>query len=212
MLTSALGVLDMEAAERQIQDRLGAVLKKLATLENRASSAGDSRVTQSLLTDFRRLVADLERAFVSLREASLRYSSLQREVEIASRRAGLLLELSPLPYVLIHANGVIIETNRAAAKALNVSERHLRGKAFDIFLQGDRDIFLTRVQHMREDSETERWPVTLRPRERYPRPIVVVAACEAPGRIALILAPSDVELSAETGAAEDRGGELESAG
>jgi PAS domain-containing protein len=187
----------METSERQIQDKLGAVLKKLATLETRASTAGDSRGTQSLLTDFRHLVADLERAFASLREASQRYASLQREVEIASRRAGLLLELSPLPYVLIHTSGVIIETNRAAAKVLNVSERHLRGKAFDIFLQGDREAFLARLQGMREDSETERWSVTLRPRERYPRPVVVVAACETPGRIALILAPADSEVIVE---------------
>jgi PAS domain-containing protein len=187
----------METSERQIQDKLGSVLKKLATLEHRATTASDPRGTQSLLTDFRRLVADLERAFASLREASLRYASLQREVEIASRRASLLLELSPLPYVLIHASGVIIETNSAGARVLNVSERHLRGKSFDIFLQGDREAFLARLQRMREDSETERWPVTLRPRERYPRPIVIVAACEAPGRIALILAPADGELVVE---------------
>jgi PAS domain-containing protein len=200
----------MEASERQIQDKLGAVLKKLAALENRASSEGESRATQSLLTDFRRLAADLERAFASLREASLHYASLQREVEIASRRASLLLELSPLPYVLVHANGVIIETNRAAAKVLNVSERHLRGKAFDLFLQSDRQAFLSRLQHMREDSETEHWSVTLRPRERYPRPVAIVAACEAPGRIALILSPSEVDLTVEPGEG-DQGSEVDEA-
>lgn len=188
----------MHTSERQIQERLGTVLQKLAKLEQRVTSGPESPQIHSLLTDFRRLVGDMERAFSGLREAGLRHAELQREVEIVARRAGLLLQLSPLPYVLIHKTGVIIEANAAAARVLNLSERHLRGKPFELFLQNERQQFLSRLQELGEDSAAQRWPVNLRPRERYARPFTLVAACETADRVALILAAPDTELATNT--------------
>ena len=176
----------MQISERQIQDRLGAALQRLATLERRAGT-NESRATQSLLTDFRRLARDLERTFESLQEAAARHAALQRDVEIASRRASLLLDLTPLPYVLVHTTGIIIEGNAAAAKALNLSQRHLKGKPFDLFLQSDREEFLAKLSSLREGAEPERWVAVVRPRERYPRPFAIVASTEGPGQIALVL-------------------------
>jgi PAS domain-containing protein len=181
----------MQTSERQIQDRLGVALQRLATLERRASGTNESRVTQSLLTDFRRLARDMERAFESLQEASARYTALQQDVEIASRRANLLLDLTPLPYVLVHSTGVIIEGNAAAAKALNLSQRHLKGKPFDLFLQSNREAFLSNLASLRDGAEPQRWPSIVRPRERYPRPYTIVASTEGPGQIALVLSPPD---------------------
>jgi PAS domain-containing protein len=181
----------MQISERQIQDRLGAALQRLATLERRASAANESRGTHSLLTDFRRLASDLERAFESLQEAVARHTALQRDVEIASRRASLLLDLTPLPYVLVHTSGIIIEGNAAAAKTLNLSQRHLKGKPFDLFLQSNREEFLARLSTLRDGAEPERWVAVVRPRERYPRPFTIVASTEGPGQIALVLSAPD---------------------
>jgi PAS domain-containing protein len=187
----------MQSSERQIQERLGTVLQKLARLEHRATSGTESPQVNNLLLDFRRLVRDMERAFSGLQEAASRHADLQREVEIVARRASLLLQLSPLAYVLIHKSGVIVEANAAAAKVLNLSERHLRGKSFELFLQSDRQQFLARVQDLGEDSEAQRWPVILRPRERYARPFTLVAACETAERVALILAGAESEIPTE---------------
>jgi PAS domain-containing protein len=187
----------MQSSERQIQERLGTVLQKLARLEHRATTGTESPQVNNLLLDFRRLVRDMERAFSGLQEAGLRHAELQREVEIVARRASLLLQLSPLPYVLIHKTGVIIEANAAAARVLNLSERHLRGKSFELFLQSDRQQFLARLQELGEDLEAQRWQITLRPRERYARPFTLVAACETADRVALVLAGADNELMAD---------------
>jgi PAS domain-containing protein len=181
----------MQISERQIQDRLGAALQRLATLERRATGPNESRATQGLLTDFRKLARDLERAFESLQEATARHATLQREIEIASRRASLLLDLTPLPYVLVHTSGIIVEGNAAAAKALNLSQRHLKGKPFDLFLQNDREAFLAKLSSLREGAEPERWMAVVRPRERYPRPFMIVASTEGPGQIALVLSVPD---------------------
>jgi PAS domain-containing protein len=181
----------MPTSEQHIQDKLGAIAQKLSAIEQRAESDTASKRTLGLLEDCRRLVDDLERAFTSLRDADRRHAAHHREAAIAGRRADLLLELSPMAYVLVHANGIIIDANASAARLLNLSLRHLRGKPFDLFLHGDRAAFLDRLKEVREDSGPERWRVTLRPRERCARPISVVAACEAEGRLALVLMPTE---------------------
>jgi PAS domain S-box-containing protein len=186
----------MHTSERLIQERLGTVLQKLAKLEHRATTSTESPQVNNLLMDFRRLVRDMERAFSGLQEAGLRHAELQREVEIVGRRASLLLQLSPLAYVLIHKTGVIIEANAAATKVLNLSERHLRGKSFDLFLQSDRQQFIARLQELDKDAGAQRWQVTLRPRERYARTVTLVAACESEDRVVLILAVADGDLAA----------------
>ena len=177
-------------SERQIQDRLGSVLQRLASLEERASTSG-ARSIQNLLTDCSRLARDFERAFENLHEAGARTAAQQREVELAARRATMLLELGSLPYVLVHSTGIIVDANSAAAKALNVSQRHLRGKAFDLFLQNDREGFLQRLQQLQEGAEPARWPAVIRPRERYPRAFSVVAFPESRGQIVLVLDGTD---------------------
>jgi PAS domain-containing protein len=191
----------MLASERHIQDRLGVISQKLAAIERRASSPGESRGIQILLTDFRQLHGDLERAFRSLQEAAIRQAALQREVEISSRRAGLLLELSRMPYLLIEPGGIIVDANDAAARTLNLSRRFLQGKPFDVFLQGDREAFLLKLRQLREGSDAERWSVALRPRERSARPVTLVAAWETSDRIALIFTVDDREPGQETGVA-----------
>ncbi len=143
----------MPTSEQQIQDKLGAIAQKLSAIEQRAESDTASKRTLGLLEDCRRLVGDLERVFTSLRDADRRHAAHRQEVEVAARRADLLLELSPMAYVLVHANGVILDANVAAARLLNLSLRHLRGKPFDLFLHGDRETFLTRLREMREGSE-----------------------------------------------------------
>ena len=192
----------MPTSEQHIQDKLGAIAQKLSAIEQRAESDTASKRTLGLLEDCRRLVGDLERAFTSLRDADRRHAAHREEVEVAARRADLLLELSPMAYVLVHANGVILDGNVAAARLLNLSLRHLRGKPFDLFLHGDREMFLTRLKEMREGSGTERWPVTLRPRERCTKSITVVAACETDGRLALVLLPAEDGAAAVDGRAD----------
>lgn len=181
----------MPGPSQQIQDRLGAIAQKLAALERRAGAEDGARRPSGLLEDCRRLVADLERAFTSLRDAERRQAEYSQEAEIAIRRADLLLSLSPIAYVLVLPNGVIADGNAAAARLLNLSLRHLRGKPFDLFLHGNREAFLRNLRQLGEGTEGERWEVTLRPRERCTRPVTVVASREADGRLSLILLPAD---------------------
>lgn len=172
---------------RQLEDRLGAVLQRLADVERRAATGGERSPTiQKLLSDFRRLADDMEEAFTSLRDAMARQRELQHDVETASRRAAVLLELSPVPWLVVDRGGLILDANAASGRALNVSQRRLVGRSFELFLDSEREEFTARLAAVGE-GDRQRWNITLRPRERSPKAIAIVASPESDNRVVLIL-------------------------
>jgi PAS domain-containing protein len=189
----------MEQIERNIQDRLGAVLHTLATVEQRSSAVGsDDRSMQTLMKLFRQLAADLETGFARLREASAQHAELRRNLEAATRRASLLFQNSPVPCVIVDEIGMIVDANGAAASLLNTSAKYLPKKAFEVFLAEDRAGFLTWLDRVSRGAQSERWTGMLRPREQRPTRIEVAGAPDAPGRIALVVTAAPARLDSAT--------------
>jgi PAS domain-containing protein len=173
--------------EREVQERIGAVLHHLSAIEPKAARSDESRATRHLLTDFRRLARDLERAFETLRECSARQEASQREADIAAGRGRLLLALTSLPYVLVHRRGIILDANDAAAAALNVPVRQLKGRSFDVFVADGGEAFAAQLARVGEETSVARWSVLVRPRDRHSRPFTVAASPAAADNVALVL-------------------------
>lgn len=177
-----------------LQERLGSALYRLASLKQRASEPADSpRSTGKLLSDVQKLTGELERALADLQQAMAQQAELQDRALVASRRAEQLFDLSPVPSVVLDTDGVVVEANPAAVRMLNVSQRHLAGKAFSLFLGGERELFLSRLHGLRQNDSGERWPAIIRPRERSPLRATLIAAPDPAGRVMLLLAPGDCD-------------------
>jgi len=181
----------MQLLEQHIQERLGAALHTLATIEQRAASTPDPRGIQNLLKLVRQLVSDLESCYKRLKEAGAQQDVMQRRLETASRRADLLFDSSPTPCVVVEESGRIVDANAAAGRLLNTSLRHLPGKSFELFLARDRDAFFTWLLRIARGEDAQPWTGALRPREQRTRQITVAGSTEATGQIALILTVTD---------------------
>lgn len=181
-------------AHRHLHDRLGSALFRLASLKQRASEPAESpRSATRVLSDVQKLVGELERTLVDLQQAMAQQTELQKQAQVASRRAELLFELMPVPCVILDADGTVLDVNPPAVRLLNVSHRHLAGKAFSLFLGGERELFLSRLQAVQQSETGERWPATIRPRERSAVRATLVAAPDPAGRILLLLVTASVQ-------------------
>jgi PAS domain-containing protein len=177
-----------------LQERLGSALYRLATLRQRVSEPLDSpRSTGKLLSDLQKLTGELERALGDLQQAMAQQAELQQRALVASRRAERLFELSPVPCVVLDTDGTVVEANPSAVRMLNVSNRHLAGKAFSLFLGGERELFLARLQALRLTDDGERWPAIIRPRERSAVRATVIATLDPDGRAMLLLVSGEPE-------------------
>jgi PAS domain-containing protein len=181
----------MQLLEQHIQERLGAALHTLATIEQRAAGAPDPRGIQNLLKLFRQLVSDLENCYKRLKEAAAQQDVIQRRLETASKRADLLFDSSPTPCVVVEESGRISDANPAAARLLNTSLRHLPGKSFELFLARDRSGFFAWLQRVAHGEQVDPWAGALRPREQRTRQITLTGTPETAGQIALVLTVTD---------------------
>jgi PAS domain-containing protein len=176
---------------RQVQDRLGAVLHRLATLDLGVSGYEQRKSTERLNADtLRKISADLERAFVEAQEAAMSYERLRSSASHALQRADLLFLLSPIPCVILDRNSLIIDANPAAARTVNLSQRHLVGKPFQLFVGSDRAEFLARLESLDHSAWAIRWPITVRPRERGVLKVTFAAAVDAEDHIVAMLLPA----------------------
>lgn len=192
----------MLSSERKIQERLGTALQSLAEIEQHSVADGAGRPTQRLLKLVRQLLSDLDVAFRTLQETAAQQTAVRQEIDAASRRAELLFDLSPLPCLVVQADGVIEHANAAAGRALNTSLRLLHRRPLQLYLGGDRDAFLLWLHGIAGTGEPDRWCGQIRPREQRPRDVAVMAAPESGGQIVIIIAPreSPMELVATAGA------------
>ena len=192
----------MHPSERKIQERLGAALQGLAEIEQHGATDGAGRPAQRLLKLLRQLLTDLDVAFRALQEAAAHQAALRQDVDAASRRAELLFDLSPLPCLVVQADGVIEHANPAAGRALNTSLRLLQRRPLQLYLGGERDAFVLWLHGVVANGEADRWCGQIRPREQRPREVAVLAAPESGGQVVIIITPreSPMEIAASEAA------------
>jgi PAS domain-containing protein len=198
----------MPTQQSDIRERLGSAIQALATLEERASSTLDDKTVQRLVQQCRRLMADLERGFSLLQEATAEQLALRRQADAAARRAETLFNLSPVACVVVHESGEIAKANGAATRLLNLSTRNLVEMSFDLFVGTDRSGFLAWLRSVAQGTTSESRVALVRPRERRPKQVTVVAAPDLPGRVALVLMDSEPVVEEPKGAGAGISGEL----
>jgi PAS domain-containing protein len=177
---------------RQVQDRLGAALHHLASLDLSGSGREPRRSNERLTADvLRKVSAELERALVEVREASVSYERLRVSASQALQRADLLFLLSPVPCLILDRTSQVIDANPAAARAVNLSQRHLIGRSLELFVGSDRSEFLERLAALERDAWATRWPVTIRPRERGLLRVIFTAVVDQEDHIVAMLLPLD---------------------
>jgi PAS domain-containing protein len=174
-----------------IRGRVGSALLRVANLKDRASSSSDAPgALAKLQDDLRKLSEDLEQGFTELQEAMGRCAVAQHLAATSGRCADLLIEVAPVACLLIDASGVVIEANPAAGRALNMSHGRLPGKSFLLFMNGEREDFLSRISDLVRSEHPSRWPITLRPREQSSTQATVVAAPQTDDRVMILLLPA----------------------
>jgi len=177
----------METMDRQVRDRLGSALHRLASLEQ-ALEAGELKTgTQRVVTELRRITGDLERAMVQAQDAEANRLEMQSLADAAQRRARLLFNGSPTPCFLLDRAGRVVDANPAGVRAVNTSLRYLVGRDFHVFVSSERQRFLTQLQSLGFSDTPEAWPLTIRPRERGTRNVVLTVVADGDDRVLAML-------------------------
>jgi PAS domain-containing protein len=189
---------DTRKTSEHIHGRVGSALLRLASLKERVSEGvgGSPRALSKLVDDVSKLTQELEQGFLDLQEAMARCATAQHFAAVSGQRADLLIEVAPFACLLVDSGGTIVEANPAAGAALNVSHGRLPGKPFLLFLNGDRELFLSRLSELIKRERPNRWSITLRPRERSLTQTMVVAAPQGDGHAMILLLPAQEEAHA----------------
>jgi len=182
--------MPIQLNDRQLHERLGAALYRLTCLEQSASESNGSKYDRKLLEGMRRLVSELELAVMEIQQAAARAAQLRDEAEVAAKRTQLIFDLTPAPCLLVESSGTILDANPAAVRLLNVSQRHLIGRPFHLFLTAERDLFLERLGRL-QASDVEPWQVTIRPRERSAVSMTLNLVSDPSTGAIVMLLPSD---------------------
>jgi PAS domain S-box-containing protein len=103
--------------------------------------------------------------------------NLRKTLEEERRRYKQLFELAPHNYVIVDLAGKIQEANQAIAKLLNVPQRFLSGKPFEIFLgEAHRQTFWHKFSQLQGMEQMQEWTIHLCPRDRQPVKVTVTAS------------------------------------
>jgi PAS domain-containing protein len=178
--------------DRHLQDRLGAALFRLGKIERRASISGESQAAATrLVDDVRRLTVELEQTFADVAELLAECARLGEEAKAAEACTRRLFEVVPAACLFTDEGGIITEANPHAVHLLNVSQRHLVGRSFHLYLGADRESFLKRLASLREGDPPHAWSAPLRPRERGAIAATVTLAPHPAGGFVIALQPED---------------------
>jgi PAS domain-containing protein len=179
----------METIDRHVHDRLGSALHRLALLEQ-ALEAGELKAgTQRIVTELRRISADLERAMVQIQDAEAHRREMRSATESAERRARLLFDGSPTPCFVLDRAGRVLDANAAGVTAVNTSLRYLVGRHFHVFVSSERERFMSQLQSLHVSDTPAQWPLTIRPRERGSRNVVFTVVADGDDRLLAMLLP-----------------------
>jgi PAS domain-containing protein len=175
---------DGTMSETPAQQRVRLALQRLATFEQQASARGIAVSTEPILAGIRRHIGALERDCVDrTRPASVDLGSLQRmpaEVWCEANQASL-------PVVVVDHTGYVSDANKSAAQLLQVSVRFLRGRPLQLFIGEERARFSRWLLELRAGGLAESMVLLVRPRERRPKHVSVLATVDADDRIHLLM-------------------------
>jgi PAS domain S-box-containing protein len=77
-----------------------------------------------------------------------------------------LFQSAPIAYLIMNAQGLILEANQALANLFNVPQPRLRGKPFVLFVaDSERQGFYNALSQVTVRSDQQRWQIRLAPRE-----------------------------------------------
>jgi PAS domain S-box-containing protein len=175
-------------------DRIASWTRQLSTLRRdsakRARGMAPEDAAERALSMCDALLRDLAGAGLECEQA--------REARrLAEAAWDELFQRLPVPAVLTDAGGRILAANRAAARLLNVSARHLGARELMMFAE-DRDGFAALIYGMSAHQRDERHrTMTFRPRERRPLSldVVVTSLSDATERRVWFLTPAEPRAS-----------------
>ena len=120
---------------------------------------------------------------------------LQRRMQADMRRSsaswGYLFDRVPVPCLVTDTAATIVSANRAASLFLNISAKHLVGRLL-LHFSDDREKFGTALLSAATDRTRIEQVMTIRPKERAPREMLVMIVPESPeqsGRYLWFLQP-----------------------
>ena len=186
----------MSSAPNDVKNRIAAAIQRASGLEERLrrdhldqevlSSPALSRV----VGDVRRLARELQLAFEDLSQAMAEEARAKASAAAAERTAMMAFRLCPAPCLITDASASILDVNRAASQLLNVTPRHVIGRAFTLFLGGDRVEFMNLFNQTRLIGNVDRYQAQMRPRERAPFETSIVVAPDESEQVLLMLLPA----------------------
>lgn len=151
-------------------------LGRMATLEKRAERLGAQAapVVRSALEELSAALDDVQVATEQLQALLDELATVRVELNAVREQHREFVDLVPVASVWTDATGEIAQANEAAAELLNVSAQRLVGRPLVLFMS-DRTAFAEADTALSECvAATVRFEAVLRPRERRPRPVVVV--------------------------------------
>lgn len=120
---------------------------------------------------------ELEVAVEELCQQNEQLATAHFDLAAERRRYQELFEFVPDAYLVTDARGTIQEANRAAAQMLNVSQEHLVGKPFAVFVASEeRWNFRTELNRESQGNLLQNWKVRLQPRGGNPFDAVLTVA------------------------------------
>jgi PAS domain-containing protein len=177
----------MQSAQAGLRKRVQEAARRVTALKARLAGAIEPATVPRILDELRTLVDQLEVSFADLNDALDEQTSRKEVSAAAQRRAETLFRVAPTPCIGVDRDGVIVEINAAAAELLNVTPRHIIGRAFPTFLAGDRPGFLNVMRGVMLSGATSRWEAHIRPRDKGPFSATILVVLDPPHHILLLL-------------------------
>jgi PAS domain-containing protein len=152
-------------------------LGKLADLQRRAETASEKMapVIRPALKELTGALEELQVANEHLQSQVDELASVRWKISAAEQRLEEFANAVPVPCLWTDAAGVIDDGNAAACALLNISRQRLPGKPLMLFIT-NRDTLFAAMEALRRGgpSSTVEIELTVRPRERRPRPSRVI--------------------------------------
>jgi PAS domain S-box-containing protein len=149
--------------------QLALMRSRLGNLERKAEQphADTARLLAECTRELKNTFDFLDAAGERLRDTDAELKKGQALVRHEQDRFRALVELLSDAFLATDLTGVIVETNAAAGRLLNLSQRALVGRPFHVFLNGERPEFLKFLKELPERPDTPERELQLRPRERH---------------------------------------------